>query len=95
MKTVCISMGNSDYKLSRAEWNRFFGEVQEIIEAHCHQIHFFGSSSTWEQWQSLCWWIDIRDEQVSSLKHSLDLVRRRFDQDSIAWLEGHTEFIGV
>ncbi len=94
MTTVHVSIGNTDGKLSHAEWAEFFALVDELLTGHV-DIEVFG------RWHSLpatpyvnaCWAVEIPDELADTVRIALGSLARGFRQDSIAWLAGHTEFI--
>lgn len=93
MKTIIISIGNSDNKLSQEEWANFVAEVNLAITDYQDGRYFFGGSSNWERWQNACWWVECQDENSHMLKGRLTAIRRKYSQDSIAWLSGEVEFI--
>lgn len=93
MKTVIIQIGNTDEKLTRKEWAAFVLLMKDQILRHCVAVHFFGGSSNWEIWQNVAWVVECRDDRLAALKAEVKSVRSIFDQDSVAWTEGETEFV--
>jgi len=93
MKTVVIQIGNSDDKLSQVSWAAFVLAVRTQILEHCRQVHFFGAPSNWERWQNAAWVFECDEEKIPALKLAVRDVRLCFDQDSIAWMEGETQFV--
>lgn len=88
-KTITISIGNSDDKLTQVEWSEFVSDVDYELS----NIHFFGGSPTHALYQTVTWVIEIEEEYIERLKRSLTTIRKRYNQDSIAWTEGNTLFI--
>ncbi len=89
--TVTIQIGNSDDKLSQAEWSEFVAQVRAAIMDQCNGVHFAGGSSNWERWQNFTWVIEITE--VKRLQQMLRGLREHFRQDSVAWTEGKTHFL--
>ena len=54
-----ISIGNSDDKLTQAEWCRFVGEVDGLVGA-CPQLTIHGRwfSAPDRPWQNACWCVE-------------------------------------
>jgi len=94
MKTITLQIGNTDDKLTQAQWASYVAEVrQEIADCGQLDIHFFGTPPNYERWQNACWVLAVGESSLNSLKDSLVKIRRKWLQDSIAWTEGGTEFI--
>jgi hypothetical protein len=93
MRIVIIQIGNSDDKLSQWEWSGFISDVAQAVKRKAGEIHFFGVSHGWEPWQNACWVIEIREKFIPQLKEELSNMKKKYRQESIAWLEGATEFI--
>lgn len=97
---VTFAIGNSDDKLSQADWSGLLGDVhtaadQAVIDgAH---VHFMGYSAPGAPWQNALWAIDlgVHAEVVrGALRVQLAELAGRYRQDSIAWWEaGHAEMI--
>ncbi len=94
MITVYISIGNSDDKLSQVEWSDFQTEVAYSVRSRAAMVHGEWFSGPRAQWQNACWCIEIAPEEVDQLRFSLALHAKMFRQDSIAWAEAQTTFIG-
>lgn len=94
--TMVIQIGNSDNKLSQADWSRFVSEIDELISDHRHQnhtqIHFRGGSSWDSQWQNACWVID-HIANYSTFEKRITQIRKKYLQDSVAITYGETEFV--
>ena len=93
MKTICIQIGNSDDKLTQAQWAEFVRLVKLHVTRYCRELHFSGASANWEPWQNASWVFTCDDNAVDDFKVVLTALRKEFKQNSIAWLEGETRFI--
>jgi len=91
MTTAYISIGNSDDKLSQAEWHRFYITTNRAVrEAAAHQggaVHGQWVSEPASAWQNACWALQLPTEpaHVRRLRIRLRKIAREFSQDSIAW----------
>lgn len=94
MITVYISIGNSDDKLSQNEWSQFYEETDELVEFAAHQVHGRWASAPTARWQNACWCVELHDDDADNLKRDLPGLAYRYGQDSIAWAEATTSFIG-
>jgi len=93
MKTVSVQIGNSDDKLTQKQWADFVTMVGSAILGHGGQVHFFGGAANWMTWQNVAWVFECDEQKVDVLKKILADIGRHFRQDSVAWLEGETEFL--
>jgi hypothetical protein len=101
--TVYISIGNSDDKLTQAEWHRFYVTVARAIRratgsVEAPTVHGQWVSEPASAWQNACWCIEppALAASVELLKLRLAEIAAEFGQDSIAWAEAPvTEFIGA
>lgn len=94
MKTITIQVGNSDDKLTQREWSEFVIEVNNLIDTHASNVHFFGAPSNWLVWQNVAWVIQFDDAVVQDVfQETLRAIRTKYNQDSVAWTEGDTVFI--
>lgn len=95
MITVYISIGNSDDKLSQADWSLFAANVRHLLKSHSVAMHGEWYSLPDAQFQNACWCIEVRDrDQAELLKMGLGQWAQSYRQDSIAWAEApRTEFI--
>ena len=92
-KTVTISIGNCDNKLTQEEWSTFVFWVKNEIESKHAIVHFFGGSASWDRFQNVTWVIEMREDSLQTLKDTLISIRKHYKQDSVAWTEGTTLFI--
>lgn len=97
---VYISIGNSDDRLTQAEWHRYYVAVNLAIhraaEAPLGAIHGQWLSEPASSWQNACWALQLPHDVVSieHLKMRLAELAADFRQDSIAWaVAPDTEFI--
>ncbi len=91
--TVTIQIGNSDDKLTQSQWSRFVHTVNDYVMLW-GEIHFFGTSDGDKPWQNATWIIELDRELSINAHDKLRRVAKLFGQDSIAWTEGVTQFIG-
>lgn len=102
MTTVYISIGNSDDKLSQADWSSYALDVDRAFEASVRyegaRVHGRWYSLPTAAWQNACWcaeWHEDLAYVVDALRRKLASIARDYRQDSIAWAEAPvTEFIG-
>lgn len=92
MKTVTICIGNSDDKLRQEEWHDFVLKMNNIMKYHGVTIYFYGFSNPDLQFQNACWVIGTHDD-VNELYADITVVRKRYNQDSVAVVCGDTQFI--
>jgi hypothetical protein len=91
-RNVCIQIGNSDDKLTQKEWSDFCAEVVSAC-GDCGVVHFSGGPSTHMPWQNFCVCVEIAFYNIAVLKQNIACIRKRYGQDSVAWLVGKVEFI--
>lgn len=93
-KTVYISIGNSDDKLSQREWSEFVRATREVLEHFADAIHGSWLSMPSDPWQNACWCVEFRTESaVNVVRMELGQLADQFRQDTIAWAEAATDFI--
>lgn len=93
MSTVTIQIGNSDDKLTQAEWAEFIAEVQSDMIACRVRVHFFGTSAGNARWQNAAWVVEGNDRALGYLRKWVTERREKYRQDSAAWTVGETEFV--
>lgn len=101
--TVHIAIGNSDDRLTQAEWARFHADTDGLIRGAVEglaTIHGAWVSNPVHPWQNACWSFTVADEHRDAWQDERDLLRdalsrvaRTYRQDSVAWTEGVTVFI--
>jgi len=92
VSTVHISIGNSDGRLTTVEWADYYHDTDEFIRSQALQVYGAWHSLPAVPWLNACWAIQA-DEFDDLLRVGLAELARKYGQDSIAWLEGETEFI--
>lgn len=92
--TVYVSIGNSDDKLTQAEWATFWEKTSVLVLAYASQVHGGWTSAPTAPWQNACWAFDLdRPDWADRMKRELSALAAEYKQDSIAWAEAETEFI--
>lgn len=92
--TVYVSIGNSDDKLTQARWSAFHERVTLACRNYARQVFGQWLSAPASEYQNACIAFAIEADEVSWLKKELASVAESYEQDSIAWAEAVTEFIG-
>ena len=91
---VYLSIGNSDDKLTQAEWSSFVLDVSTEVVSLASQIHGAWFSHPAAPWQNANWCLEFASE--AAMKTARDAVidaRSRWRQDSVAWAVAEPEFI--
>lgn len=92
--TVTIQIGNSDDKLTQANWAAFVMAMRhDAILKNCVQIHFAGAPGNAERWQNFAFVVEVAPHQLEPLKRAVADIRGVFNQDSAAVTVGQTEFV--
>lgn len=97
METITLQIGNTDDKLSQAEWADFYETIDRAISQTARRLHFSGSPPSHDPRQNACWVFDLdgpeESENHTRLREKVAQARAQFRQDSIAWTAGTTELI--
>jgi len=94
MKTITICIGNSDDKLGQSKWADYIRHINEALWVNHTEIQFSGFSAPEAKWQNAAWVCVIHsEEQLANIKKRLTTIRQQYNQDSIAIVEGVTEFL--
>lgn len=94
MLTVYVSIGNSDDKLSQAEWAAFHSAVGQVIRRVAHVVHGAWMSGSADPWQNACWCVVlVPGSDIAWLRGQLANLAKAYEQESIAWAEAKTEFL--
>lgn len=96
-----VSIGNSDDKLTQAEWSEYVGKTQAVIanavSSFDGRIHGEWFSRPDAPWQNACWCVELdmpAEHYLVRLKRAFAEVAGIYRQDSIAWAEAPvTEFL--
>lgn len=91
-RTVTVQIGNSDDKLTQVKWSWFILETLNAV-ADFGAMHFSGGSEHRAQWQNFCLVAVGEAFKLPKLKEELQMICRKYGQDSIALTVGETEFI--
>jgi ribonuclease HI len=88
-----VLIGNSDNKLTQQEWCAFRRVVNDMVTLYANKMYFAGGPPNWEAWQNAAWVFETEPAKAEACREMLLEVRKRFNQDSIAWVQGETEFV--
>lgn len=88
-QTVVVQIGNSDNKLTQAQWANFVSCVRTALSRY--EVHFSGGSATDAPWQNFCW--VFAAHSMDGLVSDLGDIAKTFNQDSIAVTIGTTQFV--
>lgn len=104
-QTVLVSIGNSDDRLTQAQWARFYEDVDTEIRALAVDlcrgtIHGAWASLPTAPWQNAAWaftavgddWYG-EDGTREHLRERLVRIAASYGQESVAWSEADTEFL--
>lgn len=92
-KTVYISIGNSDDKLTQEQWRDFIWTTGFNVTSYATTVHGIWYSAPVSEYQNACWCIEIEEEHKPLLKKRFANMKASFQQEWIAWAEATTEFI--
>jgi hypothetical protein len=93
---VYISIGNSDDKLTQAEWHNYVIAMLARIKPLAVRAHGEWFSDPMAAWQNACWCLEFTpgSAELSEAREVCTEIRKEFRQDSIAWaVVPETEFI--
>ncbi|GAB3156423.1 hypothetical protein GCM10027258_62840 [Amycolatopsis stemonae] len=92
--TVYVSIGNSDDKLTQAEWARYVAQFRSLMLVDAAHVHGVWFSEPGSPYQNACVCAELPAAKVPDLRRSLTGLRDHYRQDSVAWAEvPRTEFI--
>ena len=92
-RTVYVSVGNSDDKLTQACWAEFHAKVTATVRSHALSVYGDWTSGCADPWQNACIGFEIGHETTERLRRDLAELAAEYNQDSIAWAEAETRFI--
>lgn len=92
--TVYASIGNSDDKLPQRRWHEYWVTFRRQVLNYADRVHGEWLSIGCAPYQNGCICFDLPELAAASLKAELRKVAGEFGQDSIAWAEAVTEFLG-
>jgi hypothetical protein len=93
--TTIIQIGNSDDKLTQAQWALFYRRVDIAVRTRARQVYFSGASHPSVEWQNAAWIFEIGEEASSELYDYMKTLCEWFNQESIAWTEGSTILVAA
>lgn len=93
MKTYTIQIGNTDNKLTQVFWSNFCKAIHNELIRPYIQLHFYGGAHFDAPWQNACFVFNCSDDKVDELKQIISKIGKNYNQESIAFTEGLTEFI--
>lgn len=91
--TITIQIGNSDNRLTQAEWSKFVRMMRAAIAPRCRGVHFEGAPANHAPWQNFARVVEATPKQVEDLRGAVACIRKIFRQDSAAFTVGTTEFV--
>lgn len=92
-RTIAILIGNSDDKLSQAQWSRFVSHVRHIA-CRCGELQFDGQPAGDQAYQNACIVIsEVNFQRRKMLDQRLRVIAMQFGQASIAVVSGETTFL--
>jgi hypothetical protein len=92
-RTVYVSIGNSDGKLTPRRWAHFWHETNGWLTDYAEKIHGQWHSLPTMVWVNACWCVEVTDDQAEDIKIGLEALAKKYDQDSIAYALAETEFL--
>lgn len=91
---VYISIGNSDDRLTQAEWSKFVLAISTQVISLAPQIHGAWASNPVGPWQNACWCVEFASEATAlTARDEARMLAGEFQQESIAWAIAQTEFL--
>jgi len=91
--TVTLVIGNSDDKLPQSRWADFLRQTDHYVNFYSVQIFFSGFSKADVPWQNAAWVFLIYPANIPQIMETLKDLRAKFDQESVAWVQGQTQFL--
>lgn len=98
--TILVAIGNSDNKLTQAQWSLFHSAVDDEIVAFAQYagitLHGRWVSPSTDPYQNAGWCIAVEDDMMvhtRDLQNGIRSILPAFGQDSVAWTVGQTRLI--
>lgn len=91
--SVVVSIGNSDDKLTQAEWSEYVKEVRRAMASRCRQMYGEWYSSGDSPFQNACFCGEFYLDTLKGLREVLTAIRIEHKQESVAFLVGEAKFI--
>lgn len=93
-QTHHLAIGNTDDKLSQAEWHDFHAETDHMVRSYAIAVHGHWVSPSTDPYQNACWAFDLHaDEDPVLFRRRLSRLAAKWEQDSIALNSSQTEFV--
>lgn len=92
MKTIYISIGNSDNKLTQLQWSAFCNETETRLGCVAREWHFVGFSKPDAPWQTMCCCIVVANNSMNELRQQCKALAANYGQDSVALAVAEVEF---
>jgi hypothetical protein len=90
---IYVSIGNSDDKLTQAEWSAYAQSVRNLLRLRAREIHGEWYSAADSEYQNACFCVVLADD-TPVIREELAEMRQAWRQDSVAWAEVPvTEFV--
>ena len=90
---VYISIGNSDDRLTQAEWSAFTVRMAAEVTG-LGTVHGAWFSPSNARWQNACWCVEFDTPQVAlDAREMASELGRTYRQESVAWAVAQTEFV--
>ena len=93
MKTIVVSIGNSDNKLTQQKWADFIVDVDYEFGLWVNQYYFNGGSNGCAPYQNWTLSGEIDERLVEPLLSALTEIKLNYNQESIAIVIGDTQLI--
>jgi hypothetical protein len=84
---VYVSVGNSDDKMTQADWAVFQSRILSEVKALASEIHGVWYSAPMTPYQNMCICAEVASDRAAELKGFLTEAREYFGQDAVAWAE--------
>lgn len=91
MSTLAVAIGNSDDKLTQAEWADYCTDVRGALWGVAVEVFGEFASASTSRFQNACYL--VRAELDDELRARLAELARDYGQESIAVAVGETEFV--
>ena len=91
--THVVSIGNTDDKLTQAEWSKFCAEVNALVKAYGKNVYFVGYTGPAQPYQSATFVLEPWDGDEKFFLKALMGILVAYRQQSAAVVIGETEFV--
>lgn len=87
MKTVYVTIGNSDNKLSQQEWSAFCEETDKLLRKWASDVHAECYSLPPAPYQNAIWSFEIITSATMACCNEMAHLAGVYGQDGFAWAE--------